>query len=167
MVIQKRSGGLVLYRRNSASGEILVLVAHPGGPFFQNKDEGWWSIPKGEPNPNEDIFFAAIREFEEETGMTPSGPYIDLGSIIQKNGKAVSAWAFEGDWPKDRSLVCNEITMEYPKGSGKQWTFPEIDRVLLLPISEAKIKLRPEQAVLLDRLIECLPQAKQARSSKG
>jgi len=150
--MKKVSGGLVLYRRNSNKDKIHCLVAHPGGPFFKNKDEGWWSIPKGEPEPDEDIFSAARREFEEETGMAPSGPFLDLGSIIQKNGKEVFAWAFEGDWPDDRLPVCNEITMEYPKGSGKIWTFPEIDRVELLPLCDAKKKLSKQQAELLDRL---------------
>jgi predicted NUDIX family NTP pyrophosphohydrolase len=165
--MQKTSGGLLLYREDNRSDELRVLVAHPGGPFFANKDDGWWSIPKGEPDPGEDIFHAALREFEEETGEKSNGPYIDLGSIVQKNGKEVFAWAFAGDWEDGKVPRCNEISMEYPKGSGKQWTFPEIDRALLLPIPEAKIKLRPEQAVLVDRLVKRLPQAKLARASKG
>jgi predicted NUDIX family NTP pyrophosphohydrolase len=165
--MQKTSGGLLLYREDNRSDELRVLVAHPGGPFFANKDDGWWSIPKGEPDPGEDIFLAALREFEEETGEKSNGPYIDLGSIVQKNGKEVFAWAFAGDWEDGKVPRCNEISMEYPKGSGKQWTFPEIDRALLLPIPEAKNKLRPEQAVLVDRLVERLPQAKLARASKG
>ena len=96
-----------------------MLVAHPGGPFFKNKDDGWWSIPKGEPEEGEDIFNAALREFEEETGLNPKGPFIDLGNILQKNGKRVYAWAFEGTWPKGKLPECNEITLEFPKGSGK------------------------------------------------
>ena len=80
----KTSGGLILYKEDRVNKEIFVLVAHPGGPFFKNKDAGWWSIPKGEPEPGEDIFVAALREFEEETGEKPQGPYLDLGSIIQK-----------------------------------------------------------------------------------
>ena len=99
--------------------------------------------------------------------MQPRGPYLDLGSIVQNNGKEVFAWAFEGDWPDDRSLVCNEISMEYPKGSGKFWKFPEVDRVEFLPLEEAKIKLRPQQAPLLDRLKEQLPLSILSRSSKG
>jgi predicted NUDIX family NTP pyrophosphohydrolase len=164
--VKKVSGGLVLFKKDVKTGNLRILVAHPGGPFFANKDEGWWSIPKGEPEPNEDLFFAAMREFHEETGMQPRGPYLDLGSIVQNNGKEVFAWAFEGDWPDDRSLVCNEISMEYPKGSGKFWKFPEVDRVEFLSLEEAKIKLRPQQAPLLDRLKEKLPLSILSRSSK-
>ena len=138
--MKKVSGGLVLFKVDEKNDQIFVLVAHPGGPFFKDKDEGWWSIPKGEPEPNEDIFDAAVREFEEETGMSPQGPYLGLGSISQKNGKEVFAWAFEGEWSENRQVICNEITMEYPKESGKMWTFPEIDQALLLPTNEAKAK---------------------------
>ena len=162
----KISGGLLLYKLGDNESPLQVLVAHPGGPFFKNKDEGWWSIPKGEPDPGEDIFLAALREFEEETGEKSQGPYLDLGSIIQKNGKEVFAWAFAGDWEDGKIPVCNEITMEYPKGTGKMWTFPEIDQALLLPTKEAKQKLRPEQAVLVDRLIERLPSIKDAKAGK-
>jgi predicted NUDIX family NTP pyrophosphohydrolase len=162
----KISGGLLLYKLGDNESPLQVLVAHPGGPFFKNKDEGWWSIPKGEPDPGEDIFLAALREFEEETGEKSQGPYLDLGSIIQKNGKEVFAWAFAGDWEDGKIPVCNEITMEYPKGTGKMWTFPEIDHALLLPKEEAKQKLRPEQAVLVDRLIERLPRIANAKAGK-
>ena len=164
--MKKISGGLVLYKLRKYSNLLSVLVAHPGGPFFKNKDAGWWSIPKGEPDQGEDIFLAALREFEEETGEKPHGPYLDLGSIIQKNGKKVFAWAFAGDWEDGKIPVCNEITMEYPKDSGKMWTFPEIDQALLLPAEEAKQKLRPEQAVLVDRLIERLPNIADAKAGK-
>lgn len=164
--MKKISGGLVLYKLTKYSNLLSVLVAHPGGPFFKNKDAGWWSIPKGEPDQGEDIFLAALREFEEETGEKPHGPYLDLGWIIQKNGKKVFAWAFAGDWEDGKIPVCNEITMEYPKDSGKMWTFPEIDQALLLPAEEAKQKLRPEQAVLVDRLIERLPNIADAKAGK-
>ncbi len=164
--LQKTSGGLVLYEREKGSGALRVLVAHPGGPFFRNKDDGWWSIPKGEPDPGEDLFLAALREFEEETGMVPQGPFLDLGWIRQNNGKKVFAWAFEGNWPENRLPVSNEITLEYPKGSGKEWTFPEIDRVAFLPIEEAKTKLRKSQAELLDRLVILLPSSDRARAAK-
>jgi|TARA_Y100000022_G_scaffold112921_1_gene97514 predicted NUDIX family NTP pyrophosphohydrolase len=163
--MKKTSGGLVLYKEDPENNELFVLVAHPGGPFFKDKDDGWWSIPKGEPEPNEDIFLAALREFEEETGMPPSGPFLDLGSIVQNNGKIVFAWAFEGDWEDSRTLVCNKISMEYPKGSGKIWEFPEIDRVAFLPIENAKEKLRPQQVPLLERLMEKVSLAKDSRAS--
>ncbi len=162
--MKKVSGGLVLYKKDLNQQKLFVLVAHPGGPFFQNKDEGWWSIPKGEPNHNEKVFCAAIREFEEETGLTPQGPYLDLGSIMQKNGKEVFAWAFEGDWPIGRPHTCNEITMEFPAGSGKMWTFPEIDRVEFLPVDQARKKLRFQQVPLLDRLNEAIFRSKSAQA---
>ena len=162
----KVSGGLLLYKLGDNKSPLKVLVAHPGGPFFKNKDEGWWSIPKGEPDPGEDIFLAALREFEEETGEKSQGPYLELWSIMQKNGKEVFAWAFAGDWENGKIPVCNEISMEYPKGTGKIWTFPEIDHALLLPTEEAKQKLRPEQAVLVDRLIERLPSIADAKAGK-
>jgi predicted NUDIX family NTP pyrophosphohydrolase len=133
-----------------------MLVAHPGGPFFKNRDDGWWSIPKGEPEQDEEIFAAALREFEEETGMAPQGPFIDLGDIVQKNGKRVFAWAFEGHWPDGKKPECNEISLEFPKGSGKTWTFPEIDRVLMLGPEEARKKLRAEQVPFVDRLLRSL-----------
>lgn len=163
--MKKISGGLVLYKEDTDNQKVFVLVAHPGGPYFINKDAGWWSIPKGEPEPNEDIFLAALREFEEETGMAPTGPFLELGSITQNNGKEVFAWAFEGNWPEDRTLVCNEITLEYPKKSGKIWTFPEIDRVAFLPAEEAKLKLRQQQAPLIDRLLQRLEGIKISKSS--
>ncbi len=164
--MKKISGGLVLYKLTKHSNPLSVLVAHPGGPFFKNKDAGWWSIPKGEPDQCEDILLAAFLEIEEETGEKPHGPYLDLGWIIQKNGKKVFAWAFAGDWEDGKIPVCNEITMEYPKDSGKMWTFPEIDQALLLPAEEAKQKLRPEQAVLVDRLIERLSNIADAKAGK-
>lgn len=151
---KKISGGLLLY--DDSNDETCVLVAHPGGPFFQKRDEGWWSIPKGEPEENEDIFTAAIREFEEETGIVPEGPFLNLGSIVQKNGKKVFSWAFQGTWEAGRIPECNEITLEFPKGSGREWTFPEIDQAEMLPPDEAKRKLRWEQHPFVDRLMDAL-----------
>lgn len=153
--MKKISGGLILYNRKS-SNQLEFLIAHPGGPFFKNRDLGWWTIPKGEPEEKEEVFDAAIREFKEETGMTPNGPYIDLGSILQKNGKRVYAWAFEGKWANERIPKCNEITLEYPKGTGKLWTFPEIDQAIMMNTEEAKEKLRSEQKPLIDRLVKYL-----------
>ena len=95
-MIKKISGGLILYKKKDQTTQFLI--AHPGGPLFKNRDDGWWSIPKGEPDHGEEIFDAAVREFEEETGLIPRGPYIDLGSILQKNGKRVYAWGFSGTW---------------------------------------------------------------------
>ena len=151
---KKISGGLLLF--NNDKGSLRVLVAHPGGPFFRNRDDGWWSIPKGEPEEGEDIFDAAIREFEEETGLCPKGPYLELGDILQKSGKRVHAWGFEGEWEDGRIPECNEITLEFPKGSGKTWTFPEIDQAELLSPENAKRKLREEQHPFVDRLLAIL-----------
>ena len=155
---KKISGGLVLYEQRDES--IKFLIAHPGGPFFKNRDDGWWSIPKGEPEENEEIFDAAIREFEEETGLVPNGPYINLGDILQKNGKRVYAWGFPGTWAEGTVPRCNEITLEFPKGSGKTWTFPEIDQAIMMNENQAKQKLRAEQAPLIDRLIKMLQDTK-------
>lgn len=164
--VAKTSGGLLLFE-NSQKDVPLMLVAHPGGPFFKNRDDGWWSIPKGEPEPGEEIFDAALREFEEETGMKPNGPFLDLGDVLQKNGKRVFAWAFEGTWPEGKIPECNEITLEYPKGSGKTWTFPEIDRVLMLIPEDARKKLRKEQGPFIDRLLEKLNLDANATKRKG
>lgn len=150
-----RSGGLLLYKGYTAN-DLKLLIAHPGGPFFKNRDNGYWSLPKGEPEDKEEMFDAALREFKEETGMSPTGPYIELGTIIQKNGKTVYAWAFRGNWPDGKIPDCNKISMEYPKGSGKVWTFPEIDEVRMLSAEDARLKLRKEQHPFLDRLIERL-----------
>ena len=155
---------MLLFEKSEKDGTHM-LVAHPGGPFFTNRDEGWWSIPKGEPEEGEEIFDAALREFEEETGLTPQSPFIELGNILQKNGKRVYAWAFEGTWPEGKIPECNEITLEFPKGSGKSWTFPEIDRVLMLPPAEARAKLRKEQIPFVDRLLERLDSS--GKASKG
>ena len=97
-----------------------------------------------------------IREFEEETGLCPEGPYLELGDILQKNGKRVYAWGFEGEWEDGRIPECNEITLEFPKGTGKKWTFPEIDQAELLSLEDAKRKLREEQHPFVDRLIAIL-----------
>mgnify|MGYP000057548150 CR=1 FL=1 len=153
-MVKKISGGLILYEK--INEKIKFLIAHPGGPFFKNRDNGFWSIPKGEPEQDEKVFDAAVREFEEETGLIPNGPYINLGTILQKNDKLVYAWAFSGTWTDGTVPKCNEITLEYPKGSGKTWTFPEIDRAIMMTADQAKQKLCAEQAPFIDRLIKSL-----------
>jgi predicted NUDIX family NTP pyrophosphohydrolase len=160
---KKISGGLVLYEQ--INGTLKFLIAHPGGPFFKNRDDGYWSIPKGEPEEKEEIFDAAVREFEEETGLIPKGPYINLGSILQKNGKLVYAWGFAGSWVEGAVPKCNEITLEYPKGSGKVWTFPEIDRAIMMLAEEAKQKLSAKQAPFIDRLIQSLNEKERVTKS--
>ena len=148
------SAGLLLFRL--VKGEPEVFLAHPGGPFFARKDNGHWTIPKGEPDENEDLLAAAQREFGEETGFTPAGPFIDLGTILQKGGKTVHAWACEGDMPTGHVHCCNTFTTEWPIGSGKFQSFPEIDKVCFFPIPEARIKLKETQVPLLDRLLKHL-----------
>jgi predicted NUDIX family NTP pyrophosphohydrolase len=114
------SAGLLMYRFHD--GKLQVLLAHPGGPYFKNKDDGAWSIPKGEIEAGEDLLEAAQREFKEEIGVVPSGPFIALTPITQKGGKIVHAWAFEGDCDPSAS-VSNTFTMEWPPKSGRQMEF--------------------------------------------
>jgi predicted NUDIX family NTP pyrophosphohydrolase len=149
---QRISAGILVYRWSS--GSLEVLIAHPGGPFFAKKDEGFWTIPKGEPNPGEDLPEAAVREFYEEVGFKPSGPFIELGSIQQKGGKIVYAWACEADFPNGHVHKCNMFRMEWPLDSGKFQSFPEIDRACFFTVAEARRKLKSSQTPLLDRLLE-------------
>ena len=133
-----------------------VFLAHPGGPLFKNKDVGHWSIPKGEIESGEDLRAAAVREFEEETGLKPSGDFVELGAIQQKGGKIVHAWAFPGDWDEARALQSNTFELEWPPRSGKTQRFPEIDRAGFFSIPSAKEKLKEAQHPFLDRLQEAL-----------
>jgi len=153
----KRSAGLLMYRHGESGLE--VFIAHPGGPLFAKKDAGAWTIPKGEPEPDEDLLLCARREFEEETGLRPdAASYLPLGDVRQAGGKTVYAWAFEGDW-RERELVCNHVEMEWPPRSGRRHTFPEIDRVGFFTLEQARQKLNPAQVALLDRLIARLADA--------
>jgi predicted NUDIX family NTP pyrophosphohydrolase len=144
------SAGVVVYRRTSSGLE--VLLAHPGGPLFARRDEGHWTIPKGEPNPDEPLLDAARREFREETGLpTPDGAWLELGSIIQKGGKVVHAWAVEGN--VDAVLARSEpFEMEWPPRSGNVQAFPEIDRVAWFGPDEARRRIKDAQVALIDRL---------------
>ena len=150
----KISAGLLLYRIKS--GEPEVFLAHPGGPFFARKDNGHWTVPKGEPDDGEDLLAAAQREFGEEVGFVPNGPFVELGTITQKGGKTVHAWACEGDLPEGHVHSCNTFTTEWPFGSGKFQSFPEIDKVCFFTLPEARLKLKESQVRLLDRLLEHL-----------
>lgn len=120
----KISAGLLMYRIQN--GQLQLLLVHPGGPFFKSKDEGAWSIPKGEVEPDEDLLETAKREFIEELGITPTGPFIELTLVKQKGGKIVYAWAFQGECDPS-SIVSNRFSMEWPLKSGRQVEFPEID----------------------------------------
>ena len=129
-----------------------VLLVHPGGPFFARKDDGAWTIPKGEAAPGEDLLTHAQIEFEEELGLKPQGEWIQLGSIKQKGGKTVYAWAFEGDLPESFEPKSNLFEIEWPPRSGKRKQFPEIDQALLFSEEVARRKINSAQVAFLDRL---------------
>jgi predicted NUDIX family NTP pyrophosphohydrolase len=152
---ERTSAGILLYRRPGAPhGRPEVLLAHPGGPFFTKRDLGDWTIPKGEPNGGQEPLDAvARREFEEETGaaINPAAPAIELGSIVQKGGKVVHAWAVEGDLDPAEAHS-NEFEMEWPPRSGRRERFPEIDRVEWFDLDEARRRIKPTQVPLIDRL---------------
>jgi predicted NUDIX family NTP pyrophosphohydrolase len=144
----KRSSGILLFRRTA---ELEVLLVHPGGPFWAKKDLGAWSIPKGEHDQAEEALACALREFEEETGTKPAGPVSDLGTVRQKSGKVVQAYALEGDLDAD-AIRSNTFTMEWPPRSGRQSEFPEVDRARWFTVEEARERINPAQAAFLDRL---------------
>jgi predicted NUDIX family NTP pyrophosphohydrolase len=143
------SAGLLMYRFRE--GKLQVLLAHAGGPYFKNKDEGAWSIPKGEVAPGEDLLEAAKREFTEELGFSPAGPFSALQAVKQKGGKIVYVWSFEGDCDP-RAIVSNTFTMEWPPRSGRQMEFPEIDRAAFFDADPAKRKINPGQVALIEEL---------------
>ena len=169
----KRSAGLLAYRRRN--GRLEVLLVHPGGPYWRNKDNGAWSIPKGEHGPDEDAFAAACREFREETSWPlpvradpveptdgpgaieqavarePGDAFIPVGEATLASGKVVRAWAFEGDF-NPATLRSNTFTFEWPRGSGRLHEYPEVDRADWFPLDEARLKMHPAQTVFLDRL---------------
>ena len=146
------SAGLLLHRRRG--GTVEVLIGHPGGPFWARKDDGAWSIPKGEYDSGEDPWEAARREFAEEIGCAaPDGAVLDLGAVKQPSGKVLTVFAVAADL--DVSMArSNTFTMEWPKGSGRLQEFPELDRVAWLPVPDARVKLLKGQRVFLDRLIQ-------------
>ena len=140
--------------RRGANG-LEVLLAHPGGPFWEGRDEGAWTIPKGGIHDGESLLDTAVREFQEETGFAPCGPYLSLGQITQRSGKIVHAWAFEGDCDPS-ALASLEMTVEWPPRSGRQLVVPEIDRVAFFSVDNARIAVNPAQAELFDRLMGLL-----------
>jgi predicted NUDIX family NTP pyrophosphohydrolase len=143
------SAGLLLFRR--ASGTLELFLAHPGGPFWRDRDLGAWTIPKGVLEEGEDPLAAARREFGEETGIVATGPFLPLGSVRQKAGKVVHAWAWEGDADPE-SVVSNMMRSEFPRGSGRWLTFPEVDRCAWFDPATARTKLNAAQAAFVDRL---------------
>jgi predicted NUDIX family NTP pyrophosphohydrolase len=159
MAVRESSGILLFRRRGVSLDEREVLLGHPGGPFFARKDEGHWSIPKGEPDPaDEDLLAVALREFAEELGHpAPLGQAdgsapIALGTIVQKSGKVVHAWAIEGDLDP-ATARSNLFELEWPPRSGRRETFPELDRVAWFAPAEARRRVQPTQIPFIDRLI--------------
>jgi predicted NUDIX family NTP pyrophosphohydrolase len=148
----KLSAGVLLYRVRD--GVVEVLIAHPGGPFWARKDDGVWSIPKGEYGDGEDPWVAAQREFSEEIGLpVPGGPRIDFPALRQPSGKVVTAFAIHGDLDLTDARS-NTFEMEWPRGSGSMRAFPEIDRVGWFPVTQARSKLLRGQRPFLDRLMD-------------
>jgi predicted NUDIX family NTP pyrophosphohydrolase len=145
------SAGILLYRRDG--GALNVLLVHPGGPFWARRDEGVWSIPKGEYESGEDQLAAARREFEEELGSpAPDGAEpLDLGEVTQRAGKRVRAWALEGDLDAS-AIVSNTCEVQWPPRSGRMIEIPEVDRAEWLSLADARVKINPGQVALLDRL---------------
>jgi predicted NUDIX family NTP pyrophosphohydrolase len=149
--LKKPSAGLLVYRTRERRLEVLLV--HPGGPFFARKDDASWSIPKGEFDPDEDPSAAARREFTEETGFIASPPLTPLGIIQQRGGKTVHAFAMPGDFDP-AAARSNTFEMEWPPRSGRRRAFPEIDRAEWFALDEARRKINPAQAALLDRLVQ-------------
>lgn len=146
------SAGILLYRFRDDGLE--VLIGHPGGPYFATKDQGYWSIPKGEVEPGEELLAVALREFEEETGSAvaaDAASFIPLGEIVQKGGKRVVAWAAEGDLDP-ATARSNTFSLEWPPRSGRSVEVPEIDRVAWLAPAEARRFIKATQIPLIDRL---------------
>jgi len=152
----KRSAGILLYRRKD--GEIEFLLVHPGGPFWAKKDAGAWTIPKGQIEGGEEPRACAIRELGEELGSAPAldpEQLIELGSIRQRAGKMVEAWAAEADFDP-AALASNTFAMEWPPRSGSRQDFPEVDRAEWFDLEKAREKILPAQSEFLDRLLERL-----------
>jgi predicted NUDIX family NTP pyrophosphohydrolase len=140
-----------MFRRRG--DQLEVLLAHPGGPLYRNKDDGVWTIPKGEIDSGEDLLRRARIEFEEEVGVPAAGAdWIDLGWVKQKGGKTVYAWAFQGDLPDGFQCRSNRFEMEWPPRSGKMQNFPEVDQACFFSLEDARRKLKEAQTPFLDRL---------------
>lgn len=154
--MKNTSAGILLFRRKGE--QIEIFLAHPGGPFFRNRDNGWWTIPKGLLDENEDYLEAAKREFEEEIGrkLEPESSFIELGSVKQKGGKTVYGWAVEGDIDESHNIQSNTFSMEYPPKSGKWIEVPEVDKAQFFSLDEAKIKIMEAQLPFITRLCEII-----------
>ena len=164
MSAARRSAGILLYRWRA--GRLELYIAHPGGPLWASRDAGAWTIPKGEIESGEDAREAAIREFEEEIGVRLRGPFLALGTVRQKAGKQVEAWACEGD-AEPGAGGSSTVSMEWPRGSGRRIAFPEIDRAEWFDTAEARRRLNPAQAAFVDRLEALLHIPAPERSTEG
>ncbi|HEY2124167.1 MAG TPA: NUDIX domain-containing protein [Chthoniobacterales bacterium] len=149
---ERVSAGILMYHKSEQGLEVLLV--HPGGPFFVHKDEGFWSIPKGEAASGEDLLSRAQIEFEEEVGTPASGPWIPIGTIRQKGGKLVHGWACQGSLPELFQHRSNTFEMEWPPHSGKRQSFPEVDQARFFSLEAARRKIKPTQVPFLDRLME-------------
>lgn len=147
---QNISAGILLYKIEN--NNLKIFLVHPGGPFFANKDEGTWSIPKGLPEENEELLNAAKRELEEETGIKPGNGFVPLGEIIQKGGKTVYAWASEYKGESNFELKCNDFEIEWPPNSGKKQSFPEVDKGEFFDPGTAMKKINQAQKEFIVRL---------------
>lgn len=158
--MRRFSAGILMFRRRGRGLEVFLV--HPGGPFWQKKDNGAWSIPKGECLNGEDQLAAARREFEEETGVRSEGEFIPLGSVTQPGGKVVTAWAVEGDC--STKIRSNTFTIEWPPKSGQKREFPEVDRADWFSVPEARVHIHKGQIEFLERLMAHFPHADAGKS---
>ncbi len=159
----KRSAGILMYKRTGKS--LLLLLVHPGGPFWAKKDLGSWSIPKGEYSEDEDPFSVAKREFGEELGTLPTGEFWELGQLVQPSKKVVTAWATEGDFDVS-TLKSNLFELEWPPKSGQRKLFPEVDRAEWFVPHDARRKILPGQADFIDRLLARLGYVEQKQATQ-
>lgn len=148
--MKKKSAGILMYKRSGK--ELVLLLVHPGGPFWANKDSGAWSIPKGEYEQGEEPLTAAKREFCEELGAEPSGEFFELGALVQPSRKEIIAFAVEGDFPV-MALKSNTFELEWPPKSGRKKQFPEVDRAEWFNPAEARQKILAGQVEFIDRLM--------------
>jgi predicted NUDIX family NTP pyrophosphohydrolase len=148
----KRSAGLLLFRRSTP---LELFLVHPGGPFWARKDDGAWSLPKGEYSEDEDALLAAKREFQEETGFSVDGDFLPLGDLRQPGGKLITAWALEKDVDPTHANS-NLFSIEWPPKSGKKREFPEVDRAAWFPVTQARTKLLKGQVPFINRLVKKL-----------
>ena len=148
--MKKRSAGILMYKRSGS--DLLLLLVHPGGPFWARKDLGAWSIPKGEYQEGEDPFIVAKREFEEELGAEPCGEFWTLGELVQSSNKQIIAWAVEGDFAVEK-LKSNTFELEWPPKSGNKQNFPEVDRAQWFGPAEARRRILAGQRPFIDRLL--------------